>query len=101
MFIVTYSYKVPKAKVREYLNLHRKVKAIYFKHGCLSYEIFENAEKDGKWMEIERFRNKSHFKRTLARVDKDPKIRELFSQFCSIISIEKNPVVTRQWVKRI
>ncbi len=101
MFIVTYSYKVPKAKVREYLNLQRKVKAIYLKHGCLSYEIFEKAEKDGKWMEIERFRSKSLFKKTLARVDKDPEIRESLSQFCSIINIEKNPVVTKQFVQRI
>lgn len=101
MFIVTYSYKVPKNKIRSYLNLQKEVKAIYLKHGCLSYEVFEKAQKDGEWMEIEKFENKNHFKRVVARVDKDSKIPELFQRFCSIVNIKKNPVVTKEFVKRI
>ena len=101
MFIVTYSYKVPKSKIRSYLNLQKKVKAIYLKHGCLSYEIFEKAQKDGEWMEIEKFENKSHFKKVVARVEKDPKIPELFHKFCSLVNVKKNPVVTKEFVKRI
>ena len=101
MLIVTYSYKVPKSKIRAYLNLQKKVKAIYLKHGCLSYEVFEKAEKDGEWMEIERFKNKSHFKMVVARVDKDPQILELFSKFCSIVNVKQNPVVTKEFAKRI
>jgi len=101
MFIVTYSYKVPKSKIRAYLNVQKKVKAIYLKHGCLSYEVFEKADKDGDWMEIEKFKNKSHFKRVVAQVDKDPEISELFNKFCSIINIRKNPVITKEFVKKI
>ena len=101
MFIVTYSYKVPKSKIRSYLNLQKKVKAIYLKHGCLSYEVFEKAQKDGEWMEIERFENKTHFKKVVARVDKDPKISELFQRFCFLVNVRKNPVVTKEFVKRI
>jgi len=101
MFIAIYSYKVPKSKIRSYLNLQKKVKAIYLKHGCLSYEIFEKTQKDGEWMEIEKFKNKSHFKKVTARVDKYPKISELFQKFRSIINIKKNPVVTKEFMKRI
>jgi quinol monooxygenase YgiN len=101
MYIVTYSYKVPKGKAKSYLDLHKKVKAVYLKHGCLSYEVLEVAEKDGEWMEIGRFESKSHFKRVVARVDKDRQIPKLFETFCSIVDIKKNPVVTKEFVKRI
>ena len=101
MFIVTYSYKVPKSKIRSYLNLQKKVKAIYLKQGCLSYEVFEKVQKDGEWMEIEKFENKGHFKKVIARVDKDPRIPKLFQRFCSIVNVKKNPVVTKEFVKRI
>ena len=101
MFIVTYSYKVPKSKIRSYLNLQKKVKAIYLKHGCLSYEVFEKAQKDGERMEIEKFENKGHFKKVIARVDMDPRIPELFQRFCSIVNVKKNPLVTKEFVKRI
>jgi len=101
MFIVTYSYTVPKSKLRQYLNLQKEVKAIYLKRGCLSYEIFEKAQKDGEWMEIEKFENKDHFKKVITRVDKDPRISELFQRFCSIVNVKKNPVVTKEFVKRI
>lgn len=101
MFIVTYSYKVPKGKTRAYLNLQRKVKAIYLKYGCLSYEIFEKAEKNGEWMEIEKFKNRNHFKKVVTKVDNDSEISELFAKFCSIINIKKNPVITKEFVKKI
>lgn len=100
MFIVTYSYKVPKSKLRQYLNLQKKVQAIYLKHGCLSYEVFEKAQKDGEWMEVEKFENKSHFKKVVTRVDKDPKISELFQRFCLMVNIKKNPLVIKEFVKR-
>jgi quinol monooxygenase YgiN len=100
MFIVTYSYKVPKNRIRSYLSLQKKVKGIYLKYGCLSYEVFEKAQKDGEWMEIEKFENKGHFKKVIARVDKDPQILELFQRFCSLVNIKKNPVITKEFVKR-
>ncbi|MFQ6002791.1 MAG: hypothetical protein ACE5KJ_03510 [Candidatus Zixiibacteriota bacterium] len=101
MFIVTYSYKVPKNKVRPYLNLQRRVKAIYLRCGCLSYEVFQKDEKDEEWMEIEKFGNKSHFKKVLAQMDKDPEIPELFRKFCSLVNLKQNPIVTKEFAKRI
>ena len=101
MFIVTYSYKVPKSKIRSYLNLQKKVKAIYLKQGCLSYEVFEKVQKDGEWMEIEKFENQNHFKKVIARVEKDPKIPELFHKICSLVNVKNNPLVTKEFVKKI
>jgi hypothetical protein len=37
----------------------------------------------------------------LAKVDKDPKIPELYERFCSIIEIKKNPVLTKDYIQRI
>jgi quinol monooxygenase YgiN len=101
VFVVTYSYKVPKSGVKAHLNLQKKVKAIYLKHGCLSYEVFENANGNGEWIEIGRFQNKGHFRKVITQVDKDPEIREFFREFCSIVNVDKNPVITNQLIRRI
>ncbi len=101
MFIVTYSCKVPKSKTRPYLDLQKEVKKIYIKHGCLSYEVFEKSQESEEWLEIGRFESKSHFKKVVARVDRDPKIPELYERFCSIIEIKKNPVLTKDYIQRI
>lgn len=101
MYVVTYSCRVPKGKIKAYLDLQREVKTIYLKNGCLSYEIFEKSNKDEEWLEIGKFENKAYFNRVVARVDKDPKIAELFQRFCSIVDIKKNPVVTKEFVRRI
>jgi quinol monooxygenase YgiN len=101
MFVVTYACKVPKGKVKAYLDLQREVKEIYIKQGCLSYEVFEKSDKDAGGLEIGRFESKSHFKKVIARVDKDPKISELYKRFCSIVQITKNPVLTGEFIQRI
>jgi quinol monooxygenase YgiN len=101
MFIVTYSCKVPKDKTKAYLDLQKEVKKIYMKQGCLSYEVFETPDKDEQWLEIGRFESKSHFKKVIARVDKDPEIPELYKRFCSIVEITKNPVLTKEYIRRI
>jgi len=101
MFVVTYFCRVPKGKTKAYLDLQKEVKQIYMKQGCLSYEVFEKSDKDEEWLEIGRFESKSHFKKVLARVDKDPKIPELYRRFCSIVEIQKNPVSTREYIQRI
>jgi quinol monooxygenase YgiN len=101
VFVVTYSYRVPESRIKEHLNLQKKVKAIYLKYGCLSYEVFEKTEKDGEWIEIGRFQNKAHFRKVITQVDKDPDIPEHFRQFCSIVDVEKNPVITKEFIRRI
>ena len=101
MFIVTYACKVPRGKVKAYLDLQREVKKIYMKQGCLSYEVLEESDKDEEWLEIGRFESKSHFKRVIARVDKDPRIPELYKRFCSIVEIKNRPVLTREYIQRI
>ena len=101
MFIITYSCKVPKSMSKAYLDLQREVKTIYMKEGCLSYEVFEKSDEDEEWLEIGKFESKTHFKKVIARVDKDPRIPELYREFCSIVDIKKNPVVTREFLQRI
>ena len=63
--------------------------------------VFEKADKDGDWMEIEKFENRSHFKKVVTKVDNDSEISGLFNKFCSIINIRKNPVITKEFVKKI
>ena len=70
--------------------------------GCPNdYEVFEKSDKDEEWLEIGRFESKSHFKKVLARGDKDPRIPELYKKFCSIVEIKKNPVLTKEFIQKI
>jgi len=42
MFIVTYFYNVLKNKVGQFLDIKRRAKKVYFRHGCMDYEIFRS-----------------------------------------------------------
>ncbi|MFQ5837062.1 MAG: antibiotic biosynthesis monooxygenase, partial [Candidatus Bathyarchaeia archaeon] len=55
MYIVTYHYKVPSNMRKRYLELMRKTADLYAKHGCLSYEVLEDTQNKGDWLEINRF----------------------------------------------
>ena len=73
MFIVTYTYKVPKNKLDQYLDLERRAKKVYSRHGCISYEVFMG---DDDWcLEINRFRNKEHYESVKNSVDTNPYVK--------------------------
>ena len=62
MFIVTYFYNVLKIgpiiwdflknKVRQFLDIKRRAKKVYFRHGCMDYEIFRS-DNDSAWRLID------------------------------------------------
>ncbi len=101
MFIVTYTYKVPKSKIKDYIKLQRTVKAIYVKTGCIAYEVYKKQGRENIWMEINKFKDKKHFEKIRKKVDQNPEIGKLFEKFCSIIDIKKNPVVTEKYKQRL
>jgi len=48
LFVVTYVYKVPQNKVDQYLDIQRRVKKVYSRHGCTGYEVFKG--EDDLWL---------------------------------------------------
>jgi len=77
MYVVIYRYKVPSNMRKRYLELMRKTADLYAKHGCLGYEVLEDAQHKGDWLEINRFRNKEHYEKVYTTVNGDPQIEAL------------------------
>ncbi len=100
MYVVIYRYKVPSNMRKRYLELMRKTADLYAKHGCLGYEVLEDAQHKGDWLEINRFRNKAHYQKVHAAVDEDPQIETLWREFCSITYAKKNPPIKNEYELR-
>jgi len=60
MFIATYAYEVPENKVNRYLDIQKRVKEVYFKHGCIGYEVFKG--NDDWFLEINKFTDRHTMK---------------------------------------
>jgi len=93
MFIVTYSYRVPKNKINKFLDIERRARKVYFRHGCVEYEIFKS---DNDWcFEINRFKSREQYESVKKSVDADPEIEILWKEFCTIIDKEK--IITQKY----
>lgn len=97
MYIVTYRYIVPTNMRKRYLALMRKTTKLYTKHGCLGYEVYEDAHHNGNWLEINRFRNKAHYQKVRAAVDADPQIEPLWQEFCAITRAKEKPPIQNEY----
>jgi len=84
---------VPENRVDRYLNIQRRTKKIYLRHGCKGYEVFKSD--DDLWLEINKFKDREHYENVKKSVDLDPEIEILWKEFCSII--EKEKIVTRKY----
>lgn len=101
MYVVIYRYKVPSNMRKRYLELMRKTAELYAKHGCLGHEFLEDTEHKGDWLEINRFRNKEHYQKVHAAVDRDLLIETLWQEFCSITGAKKNPPIKNEYELRM
>jgi len=95
LFIETYTYEVPKNKVNRYLDIQKRTKKVYLRHGTLAYEVFKS---DDDWfLEISRFEDRDHYENVERSVDSDPEIEILWKEFCSIV--EKEKIATKKYEK--
>lgn len=84
LFIETYAYEVPESHIDRYLDIQRRTRQIYLRHGCLAYEVFRSD--DGRCLEICRFEDREHYEGVTKSVDQEPEIGILWKEFCSIVS---------------
>ena len=88
---------MPENKIDKYLDIQRRVRKIYFRHGCLGYEVLKGDNED--WLEINKFKDREHYEKVKNSVDVDPEIDLLWKEFCSVV--EKEKIVTRKYEKRL
>lgn len=89
MFAVIYNYNVPVDKTKQYIILEKQAVNIYMEHGCLGVEIYRDAKYPQRWMEINRFKDRQHYKKVIKAVDEDPRIKPLYEEFKSLFDAEE------------
>ena len=88
---------MPENRIDRYTDIQRRVRKIYFRHGCLGYEVFKGD--NGRWLEINKFKDGEHYENVKNSVDADPEIEILWKEFCSIVDKEK--IVIRKYEKML
>jgi len=91
MYIVTYRYKLPPDKTREYVVLEQKAIQIYLEHGCLGVEIYRDAADPRKWLEVNKFHDREHYEEVTAAVEGDERITVLFQEFIGLFEEGEAP----------
>ena len=81
-------------KTKQYIMLEKKAIEIYLEHGCLAVEIYRDAKDPRRWMEINRFRDRTHYTEVIASVDEDPRIKPLFEEFIGLFEEGNQPEKT-------
>jgi quinol monooxygenase YgiN len=70
------------------MRIEKRAIEIYLQNGCISVEIYRDAEDPERWMEINRFENREHYERVSATLDADPRLSRLFEEFQNIFENE-------------
>ena len=91
MFIVTYRYKLPPDKIREYIAIEQEATQIYLEHGCQGVEIYRDSKDPRYWMEINKFSDQEHYESVIAKVDEDPRIAPLFEELKGLLEKGEMP----------
>jgi quinol monooxygenase YgiN len=91
LFIVTYRYKLPTDKIREYIAIEQEATQIYMEHGCQGVEIYRDSEDPRYWMEINKFSDQEHYDSVIAKVDEDPRIAPLFEKLKGLLEKGEMP----------
>jgi len=84
MHVVVYRYFVPSEHTKSLLRVHRNVRGIYQKSGCVRYELYRKPE-TGEWLEVNCFKDKASYERSLKTIDSNRRIASLFKQFKRIV----------------
>jgi hypothetical protein len=81
--------------------LEKQAIEAYMDHGCLGVEIYRDANDPHCWMEINRFRDKQHYKNVVTAVEDDPRVGPLYKEFMSLFNAEEYQPEKRNYFKMI
>jgi quinol monooxygenase YgiN len=99
LFVVTYRYRLPIDKIRDFISIEQEAIQIYLEHGCLGVEIYRDEKDPRYWMEINKFLDKEHYDRFTSKVNEDPRIANLFEDFKNVL--EKSQVPEKETYLRM
>jgi hypothetical protein len=86
MVKMIFEYDIPVEKQAEYLQVTReKIKPFWESIGCQSYNVWQEAESDTRFVKEMLYAEDSTMRETLASKDSDP-VKEIFRSFASNVS---------------
>ncbi|MEG9295523.1 hypothetical protein V6B33_03595 [Mangrovibacillus sp. Mu-81] len=98
MFIKIYEYHIQPDKEQEHLNIQQKAGEIYSRHIDSHSLHLRSKENPSKWMEITRYRDEDEYKRSIDLINQCEEIQELFTEFQSLLTSDKNGIREEDFV---
>jgi quinol monooxygenase YgiN len=84
-FVIVYNYKIPSDKTNEYITLEKQAIQIYLEYGCKEVQIYRDAKKPNRWMEINLFDDQETYQRVIEKVNKDSRMEMLYRKFVQLL----------------
>ncbi|MCM3768760.1 hypothetical protein [Neobacillus niacini] len=92
MFVKVYQYHIRKDKVNDFFAIQEKVAMAYGNYLDFHTIYLNSNEDETKWYEITRYRDEAEYKRSLAAINEQEEIQELFATFQSLLVSEKREI---------
>lgn len=92
MFVKVYQYHIQKDRVEEFLDFQEKAAKIYGRFLDFHTMYLNSKEDETKWFEITRYKDEAEYKRSLAVINEQEEIQELFAAFQSLLVSEKREI---------
>ncbi|NHM34075.1 hypothetical protein [Neobacillus terrae] len=100
MFVKVYQYHIQKDKTDEYLAIQEKASKIYGRYIDF-HTLYLNSKVDAtKWIEITRYKDENEYQKSLAMINQQEKIQELFEAFQSLLVTDKNEISEEDFIEK-
>ncbi|SOC42531.1 hypothetical protein [Ureibacillus acetophenoni] len=99
MYVKVYQFYLQKNKVEEYFLIQEKASAIYSKYIQSETMYLNSNEDETKWIEITRYKDEEEYNKSIALINKEKEIQQLFNQFQSLLVSDKNEIFEEDFVQ--
>ncbi|WP_044339725.1 hypothetical protein [Rossellomorea aquimaris] len=84
MFVKVYEYHIQPEKIEEFFKVQEKAGEIYRKY-LESHTLYLKKQDGTKWMEINRYKDESEYKKSIELINEHEEIQHLFTDFQSLL----------------
>lgn len=99
MYVKIYQFHLQKDKVEEYFMIQEKASAIYSKYIQSETMYLNSKENETKWLEITRYKDEEEYNKSIALINEEKEIQQLFNQFQTLLLSDKNEIVEEDFVE--
>ncbi|WP_456270931.1 hypothetical protein [Bacillus sp. AK031] len=100
MFVKIYQYHIQNDKVEEFLNIQEQVAEVYRRHVDIDTIYLQSRDDSTKWMEISKFRDEEEYQKSIALINREKEIQELFAAFQSLLLSEKQDIHEETFIEK-